>query len=308
MSVTLRAGRRLVEITRPDKPLFGSGATKGDLACYYLEVSKAMLPHLARRPLTLERYPEGIEGPRVIQQHAEHLPAWLARVEAPAREGGRVEHVLARDAATLVYLADLECVTFHRWLSRSDMLERPDLVVFDLDPSAPDPAAIRRAALVLGGLLRELRLEPWAMTTGSRGYHVVAKLRRQATFDAVREFAEGVAELAVRRDPRLFTNAQRKNEREGKILIDVMRNAYGQTAVAPYSVRARPQAPVATPLSWGELEEASTTATRWTLASIPGRLEAQGDPWAQMGRHAQTLSRPAARLGEALGETRAGRT
>jgi bifunctional non-homologous end joining protein LigD len=303
VNVALRAGRRSVEITHPDKPLFSSGATKLDLATYYERVATAMLPHLARRPLNLERYPDGADGPRVMQQHAERLAPWVRRVRVPSHAGS-VEHAMAGDAATLVYLANLACITLHRWLSRGDMLERPDVMVFDLDPSVDNPAEVRRAARVIGALLRELGLHPWAMTTGSRGYHVAIALRRRAGFDAVREFAREVAELAVAREPRLFTAQQRKRDRQGRILIDVMRNGYAQTAVAPYSVRARPNAPVATPLHWDELQDTKTTAGRWTLRSVPGRLQREGDPWREMLRHAQALTQPAQRLSAALAEAR----
>jgi len=302
VSLAIRAGRRTVEVTHPERPLFGGAPTKGELAEYYDAVADTMLAHLARRPLNLERYPQGIGGPRIVQQHADRLPAWIRRTPVPARGGGVVEHVLAADAATLVYLANLGCITLHRWLSRSDALERPDVLVFDLDPSSPGPAAVRRAARVIGALLRELGLEPWAMTTGSRGYHVAVPLRRRGDFDDVRAFARGVAALAAAREPRLLTTAARKRDREGKILIDVMRNAYGQTAVAPYSVRARAKAPVATPLHWEELEDARTSAARLTLRSVPARLAAEGDPWAQIGRHARSLAGPARRLSEARTE------
>jgi bifunctional non-homologous end joining protein LigD len=302
VSVTVRAGRRNVEIARPDKPLFGSGVTKLDLASYYEQVSSAMLPHLAGRPLNLERYPQGIDGVRIFQQHASNnFPAWVRRVAVPAR-ARPVEHVIAADAATLVYLAGQACITFHRWLSRSDMLDRPDLLVIDLDPSTVRPIEVRRAALIVGALLRELGLEPWVMTTGSRGYHVAVPLRRLAAFDAVREFARGLAELAVAREPGVFTSEQRKAKRGGKILIDIQRNAYAHSAVSPYAVRARPNAPVAAPLHWDELDDAKTTAVRWTLASMPGRLERDGDPWKDMPSHGQTLGQAQRNLSGALAE------
>jgi bifunctional non-homologous end joining protein LigD len=211
--------------------------------------------------------------------------------------------VVAGDAAALVYLAGQACVTFHRWLSRSDMLDRPDLLVVDLDPSTVRPAEIRRAARTIGALLRELGLEPWVMTTGSRGYHVAVALRRHWGFAAVRGFAHGLAELAVAREPGLFTNEQRKAKREGKILIDIQRNAYAHSAVAPYAVRAHPDAPVATPLHWGELEDPKTTAVRWTLASVPDRLERDGDPWREIAGHGQTLTRAQRSLRGALAES-----
>jgi bifunctional non-homologous end joining protein LigD len=303
VSVAIRAGRRNIEIARPDKPLFGSGVTKRELAMYYERVASAMLPHVARRPLNLERYPQGIDGPRIFQQHApNNLPAWVRRVEVPGR-ARPVEHVVAGDPATLVWLAGQACITFHRWLSRSDILDRPDLLVIDLDPSTVRPAEIRRAARIIGALLRELGLEPWVMTTGSRGYHVAVALRRRWEFDAVREFARGLAELATAREPEVFTTEQRKAKREGKILIDIQRNAYAHSAVSPYAVRAHPDVPVATPLYWGELEDPKTTAVRWTLASVPGRLERDGDPWKEIARHGQTLTRAQLSLSGALAES-----
>jgi bifunctional non-homologous end joining protein LigD len=302
VSLAIRAGRRTVEISRPDKVLFGSGITKADLANYYEQVSEAMLPHLADRPLNYERFPDGIDAQRIFQQHASgHFPDWIRRVSVPARNG-TVEHVVASNPATLVYLAGQACIVFHRWLSRSDSLDRPDVLVIDLDPSVHEPREIRRAALTFGSLLRELGLEPWAMTTGSRGYHVVVPLQRRADFDAVRAFARDLAELAAAREPKTFTNEQRKAKREDKILIDIQRNGYAHTAVAPYSVRPRPGAPVATPLHWGELEDSSTVADRWTLKTVPGRLERDGDPWREIARHAQTLTAARKRLEGLLAE------
>lgn len=302
LSVTIPTGRRSVEITRPNKLLFPDGITKADLARYYDHVAFAMLPHVAGRPLNLERFPDGIEGHRIIQQHASaHFPSWIRRVEVPSRDG-TVEHVVARDAATLVYLAGQACITFHRWLSRSDRLDRPDQLVIDLDPSGDDPDAVRHAALILGELMRELGLEPWAMTTGSRGYHVVVALKRRANSDSVREFARGLAQLAAAREPRTFTSEQRKAKREGKILIDVLRNAYAHTSVAPYSVRPRPRAPVATPLHWDELEDRATHPNRWTLGSVPQRLDREGDPWRGLAAAAQTITAARKQLREALEE------
>jgi bifunctional non-homologous end joining protein LigD len=307
MSTAIKAGRRRVEISRPDKVLIPPSITKADLAGYYAAVAPAMLSQIARRPLNFERYPDGIEGQRIFQQHAaRHFPQWVARVEVPARNG-KVEHVMAHDAATLVYLAGQACITFHAWLSRRDRLERPDRLVIDLDPSRDDVEEVRRGALMIGGLLRELELRPWAMTSGSRGYHIVVPLRPRLEFDDVREFARGVAELAATREPGMFTTEQRKAKRGGKILIDVMRNAYAHTSVAPYAVRARPGAPVATPLHWEELEDRSTHPQRWTLESVPARLERDGAAWQRISRGANALTRARALLNDALEESRAKR-
>ena len=208
----------------------------------------------------------------------------------------------ARNAATLVYLAGQACITLHPWLSRRDRLERPDRLVIDLDPSLDAPDAVRRGARVIGDLLRELEIQPWVMTSGSRGYHVVVPLQRRLEFDAVRRFARDLAQLASARESHLFTIEQRKAKREGKILIDVMRNAYGHTSVAPYAVRARHDGPVATPLHWEELEDSRTHPQRWTLRTLPERLAQDGDPWEEMARAAIGLAPARKRLSQALSE------
>jgi bifunctional non-homologous end joining protein LigD len=287
-----------VEVSRPDKPLFAEGITKADLAEYYATVAGAMLPHLRNRPLNLERYPDGVGGPRIFQQHASgHFPRWVGRVRVTKR-GGTVQHVVARDAATLVYLADQACITLHSWLSRTDRRDRPDRLVIDLDPSSDDAPEVRRAAGELGELLRELGLEPFVMTTGSRGYHVVLPLQRRQDFDAARAFARDVARLAAARDPESLTVEQRKAKRGERIFLDVMRNTYAHTSVAPYAVRARPGAPVATPLRWEELSDPATRPDRWTLRTLPDRLERDGDPWEGIDASPQALGAARRRLRE----------
>jgi bifunctional non-homologous end joining protein LigD len=289
MTTAIRAGRRLVQVNRPDKPLFPCGITKAELARYYATVAPAMLPHISGRPLNLERYPDGIDGPRIIQQRAgAHFPSWVPRVSVPTRDG-TVTHVLGGDAATLVYLAGQGCITVHPWLSRADRLDRPDRLVFDLDPTADAQDQVRAAAIALGALLRELDLEPFAMTTGSRGFHVVVPLVRRASFTEVRRFANDVARIAAARDPRL-TLEQRRSARQGRIFVDVLRNAYGHTAVAPYAVRSRAGAPVAAPLRWDELRDPATTPVRWSLKTMPRRLANSGDPWADIRSAARTLT------------------
>jgi bifunctional non-homologous end joining protein LigD len=307
MSAKVQIGRRSIEISRPEKPLFPSGITKVDLARYYERVAEVMLPHLGARPLNLERYPDGVQGARIIQQRApKHFPSWIKRVRVPT-ESGPAEHVVAGDVATLVYLADQACITLHPWLSRADRLDRPDRLIFDLDPGDGKPADVRRGARIVGDLLRELGLEPWVMTTGSRGYHVAVPLKRRAGFDTTRGFARRLASLAAVREPRLFTTEQRKARREGRILIDVMRNAYGHTAVAPYAVRARYDAPVATPLRWDELSDTKTRPDRWTLATLARRLEQDGDPWREIDEHAETITKAGRLLEQALAGARAER-
>ena len=291
----LRAGRRKVRISNPAKVLFpADGITKADLAGYYAEVAPAMLPHVRDRPLNLWRWNAGIERPVVVQQEIpKGAPEWVRRVEVSRRKGGSVVHAVGGETATLVWLANQNCITPHAWASRADRPDRPDRLVFDLDPADEDPErhfpAIRAGARELGTVLRELGLEPFAMTSGSRGLHVVAPLRRGAHADAARTTAGLIAERLAERRPDELTTAWRKEKRGGRVLVDVARNTYAQTTVAPYAVRALAGAPVAAPLAWDELEDPDLHPRRWTLATVPGRIAAQGDPWARIGAAAGAL-------------------
>jgi bifunctional non-homologous end joining protein LigD len=197
--------------------------------------------------------------------------------------------VLANDAATLVYLAGQNCVTPHVWTSRADRPRQPDRIVFDLDPPGGRFADVRAAARALGELVRDLGLQPFAMTTGSRGLHVVTPLRRGPDYRDVHRFARAVAERLAESDPRRLTTEFLKRNRGDRIYVDVGRNAYAQHAVAPYAVRPRPTAPVATPLRWDELDDRRLRADRWTIATIAGRLD--DAPWAGFRRAARSLPR-----------------
>jgi bifunctional non-homologous end joining protein LigD len=294
----VRVGRRDVRISNPDKVLFpDAGVTKLELARYWERVAELALPHLRGRPLNLHRFPDGVGGAGFFQQKAsDWFPGWIERVRVE-KEGGTVEHVVANEAATLVYLAGQAVITPHCWTSRADRLDRPDRVVFDLDPSTDDFAAVRAAARSLGRLLREGRLVPFAMLTGSRGIHVVAPLRRREGFDSVRAFAREVAGMMAARDPDRLTTEQRKAKRGDRILIDVMRNAYAHTTVAPYAVRPRPEAPVAAPLEWDELSDSRLSPRRFTVGNIGRRLARKGDPWRDIRRHAAPLGTARRALG-----------
>ncbi len=299
---TLRVGRRRVEIPHPDKLLFpDAGLTKLGLARYYEAVAEAMLPHVRGHPLALQSFPQGAGGAGYFVKDAPpHFPSWIATVEVPKREGGTIHHVLANEAATLVYLAGQNVIALHAWTSRADRLERPDRLIFDLDPSTQRFAEVRAAARHLGDLLRDLGLSPFAMTTGSRGVHVVTPLRRLEDFDTAHAFARAVAEALVADAPDALTVEFRRARRGERIFVDVGRNAYGQHAVAPYAVRPRPQAPVATPLRWQELSDPGLAPGGWTVASIPDRLADGGDPWRDMASHARGLG-PARRALERRG-------
>jgi bifunctional non-homologous end joining protein LigD len=299
---TVRAGRRTVEIHRPEKVLFpadggGKEYTKDDLIGYYRSVAPFMLPHLRGRPLMVERHPDGLDGPSFMQKNTpDHYPEWIRRVEV-AKEGGTVLHPVCDDAATLVYLADQAGITLHRWLSRADSVDRPDRMVFDLDPSTDDFAVVREAAQLLGELLDELKLPSALMTTGSRGLHIVVPLNGRHDFDEVRAFAKDTADALADRHSDRFTTAARKKERGDRLYLDVQRNAYAQTTVAPFTVRALPGAPVAVPISWGQLDDPRLHARRWTVADAVE--QARTNPWAGLLGHGRALG-PARRRLDAL--------
>ena len=290
-----------VEVTRPRKLLFPqAGVTKGDLVAYYERVAEHMLPHVRDRPVSMQRFPDGIEGYGFFHKDVpDHFPAWISRVEVE-KHGGTVTHAVASNADTLAYLANQGCITPHVWLSRCDRLRFPDRLVFDFDPSVDDFAAVRRAARNAGQLLRQLGLAPFAMVTGSRGIHVWSPLQRRAEFEQVRAFAMDVARVMVARLPDELTLESRKAKRGDRMLVDVNRNAYAQTAVPPYAVRPRAQAPVATPLEWEELSDSRLRPDRWTVKNLFRRLSSKGDPWAGMAPSACGLSEPRKRLDRLL--------
>ncbi|WP_346776811.1 non-homologous end-joining DNA ligase [Streptomyces sp. HNM0574] len=286
-----------VEITRPEKVLFpDDGITKDDMAGYYRSVARRAVPHLRGRPLMMERHPDGIGGEPLMQKNAPgYFPDWVRTAELP-KEGGTVRHVLCDTADTLVYLAGQACVTPHRWLARAARPHHPDLLVVDLDPSGgADFEDVRFAARRVGELLTEVRLPSRLMTTGSRGLHVLAPLDGKADFDTVREFARGLSGVLTRRHPDRLTEEPRKANRGDRVYLDIQRNAYAQTAVAPYALRARAGAPVAAPITWDELDDPELTPRRWTLRTLGERLRAR-DPWADADTRGRSVAAAARRL------------
>ena len=246
----------------------------------------------------LERHPDGIGGSRFMQKALQAgAPEWVQSAKVD-KEDGTLDQILCQDSPTLVYLVDQACLTPHRWLARSDQPRQPDLLVFDLDPAEADGeedprtafAPVRTAAHRLADLLSELGMRSVPMTTGSRGLHILVRLRRGPDADEVLEFASAVARTLTDRHPEDYTTEARKQARGRRLYLDVHRNGYAQTAVAPYTVRALPGAPVATPVTWSEIEDPDLTARRWTVSDMPQRLSAK-DPWAGALAHGFSLAR-----------------
>ena len=282
---------RAVTISNPDKVLFpDDGITKAGLAAYYEAVAPAMIPHIKNRPLMLHRFPNGLGKEGWIQQDVGRgYPEWMPRVTVP-KSKGTVTHAMVTDTASLVYLANLNSITLHEWLSRADKIDNPDLMIIDLDPGpATTFTEIRKAARATRALLEELDLPAFVKTSGSKGLHVAVPLKRRETFEVVHETASIIGGVLTSRFPDQLTTEFRKEKRAGRLFLDMHRNQYGQHVVAPYTVRALPGAPVSTPIDWDELGRVE--AQTFTLKNAPRRLDKDGDPWKDIAKHAVTLGR-----------------
>ena len=281
-------------ITHPDKVLFpADGITKGELAAYYEQIASAMVPHMRGRPGTMERYPKGIGAQGFMQKDvSKGFPPWLERVEVP-KKGGTVRHPLVRDRRSLLWLANLNCITPHVWASRVPRLFQPDVCVFDLDPSVDDPAVLRAAALAVRDLLAELGLPSWVKTSGSKAVPIDGR----SDAGEVSSFAHAVGAELVRRDPGHLTQEFAKADRGGRIYVDTGRNAYSATFAAAYAVRARPGAPVSAPCTWEEIEKGAVGPRTFTLRTMADRMAAVGDLWSDMRRRRRSVRAAAARLG-----------
>jgi bifunctional non-homologous end joining protein LigD len=290
-------GGRTLELSNLDKALFPDGTTKGDLVDYYDEVAPRLLPFLRDRPLVVQRYPDGIERFGFFQkQVSEHAPSWLRRVRV-RKEGGSQDLVVCDDRATLVWLANQAAIVLHPWLSCTADVRMPDTLVLDLDPATEDFADVRKAARLCRRLFDELDLPVFLKTSGSRGLHLVVPLAGGEDFDVVRSVAARIAAELARRHPRELTDEHRKARRAGRVYLDVARNAYAQTAVAPYSVRARDGAPVSAPIDWDELDSRKLGPRTFTIRNVLDRA----DPWKGWRRRKCSMERAGKRL-EAMEE------
>jgi bifunctional non-homologous end joining protein LigD len=284
-------------ITHPEKVLFpDDGITKGDLAVYYEAMSPVILPHLRGRPITMERYPAGIGQKGFWQKDvSKGFPDWLKRVEVPKKDGS-VHHPVVTDTRSLLWITNQNTITQHVWASRIPDLKCPDICVFDLDPSADDPPAVRAAAIALRDLLQELTLPSWIKTTGSKGFHIVVPLDGTTPTAEVARFASAVGRVFVSRASDRLTLEFSKADRSGRIYVDTGRNGYSATFAAPYTVRARRGAPVSAPCTWAEIERGEVDSQTFTLRNVPHRIATIGDVWADLRRRGRSLKRANERL------------
>jgi len=290
-------------ITHPEKVMFpDDGITKGDLAAYYEALAPVLLPHLSGRPITMERYPSGIGRKGFWQKDVSRgFPTWLERVEVPKKDGV-VHHPIVTDVRSLLWITNQNTITQHVWGSRVPHLERPDLCVFDLDPSTDDPAAVRTAALALRDLLEELTLPSWIKTSGSKGFHIVVPIDGKTPIGEVAHFANVVGRVFAERDPEHLTLEFSKADRSGRIYVDTGRNGYSATFAAAYTVRARSGAPVSAPCTWDEIERGVVDPKTFSLRTMPDRVSKVGDLWAGLLEKGKSLKRPQAKLKALSGE------
>lgn len=283
-----------IELSNEEKVLFPiAEITKGDLIQYYKKIGERFIPHTSKRPMALQRFPDGIKGEGFYQkQIPDYFPQWIDTYAVEKKEGGTTDYVLGNNLETMVYLANQAMITPHGWLSTTENIHHPDRMIFDLDPSTEkDFNKVQEGALFIKGLLDDLDLKSFPMTTGSQGIHIVLPLVQNLDFDQVREIAKRIGKKAVDKKPNLFTMEMRKDKREGKVFIDIMRNAYGQIAVVPYGVRAILGAPIATPLNWEEVKRKDLKAKSYTIKSIFRRLGHMEDPWKEFYNSSNDLEK-----------------
>ena len=278
-------------ISHPERVVYpGAGITKLDVARYYYAMADLILRYSKNRPLALVRCPTGLAGACFFQKHAtDAVGNGLARVPIKESDGTGI-YLAATDRQGLVALAQMGVLELHIWDSRADALERPDMFVMDLDPDEALPFSdVVESAGLIRALLQELGLASFVKTTGGKGLHVVVPLQRRSSWDDVKRFTQGLADHMARTMPARFTAKMAKPRRKGKIFVDYLRNARGATAVAPYSLRARPGAPIATPLHWDELIR-GLDPREFNLKTA-SRLRTRTDPWPGYFDLAQSITR-----------------
>jgi bifunctional non-homologous end joining protein LigD len=299
----VRRGKRVLRLSNPDKVFWpDEGITKGDLLAYYREIARVLVPHLQNRPFTMKRYPDGWQGEYFFQKDApSHMPEWIPRRsitvstrETPRRRR-RIQAPLVNDELALLWMVNMGCIDMNTWYSRIDRPERPDWVLFDLDPSAD--VGFRetvRVALLVKEVLDALELVSFPKTSGADGFHVLVPLERRHTYDDAREFAEIVAGTLARTHRGLVTTEWSKSKRRG-VLVDANQNGEGKTIASVYSVRPRAGAPVSTPLRWDEVSE-ELDPNDFTMDVVLGRVDREGDLFAGVLSTRQSLARALKRL------------
>lgn len=290
----MKFSNRTVEITHPEKILFPEADyTKQDLVNYYQSVSTYILPFLKNRPVMLHRFPKGIKQLGFYQKDiGNSFPDWIDRISVERENQQPIDQALVNTKAALRYTINQNTIVLHPWLSTKKDLHKPDKLIFDLDPGESGFKTAVKGALLLRELLeKKYKLPCFIMTTGSSGLHVTIPVKPTEDFELVRPFARAIGEELSGQYPDEFTTEQRIEDRGKRLFVDYMRNSYAQTAVAPYSARALPNAPVAAPLFWEELQDQNLSAQQYTIRSLPERLKKNGNPWQDFRKKAKSLKK-----------------
>ena len=275
-----------LELSNLTKVLFSDGFTKGQVIDYYARIGSVLLPHLAERPLTLIRFPNGTAAPHFFEKRCPaHAPSWVTTADVPSGRKGVVRHVVCDSQATLVWLANLAALELHPLLSRRVDLNHPTVAMFDLDPGSPaDILTAGKVALALKTLLENAGFAVYVKTSGSKGLHVVMPLADGITYEKSRPFAQQVARTMERNDPDLVVSVQTKTERAGKVLVDWNQNGFTNTTASVYSLRAKDRPLVSTPITWDELDDAliraDTARLQFGPEEVLARVAKWGDLWA----------------------------
>jgi len=270
-----------VRFTNTQKVMFPeAGYTKGDVLNYYHQISKLLLPHLKDRPVTLERLPDGVKegAPKFWQKNTpEYYPKWIPRVRMPTEQGRSVDYTLVNDERPLLYLVNQGALTFHTWMSRVSQPDRPDYLIFDLDPGEASFADIVTIAKQVREELVAEKVEPFIKTSGKSGLHVMVKWKKAGGYDEARDWMMGVADRVVAKLPKIATTQRMKKSRRGRAYVDVMQNARGHHVVPPYVLRATAAGTVSMPLDWKEVN-ARLSPAKFTIDVALKRLVGKKDP------------------------------
>jgi bifunctional non-homologous end joining protein LigD len=287
------AGVNGVRLTHPDKVLWADvGLTKRDLAEYYAAHADLILPHLKDRPLSIVRCPEGAKGECFFQKHGNpSTPNVIDTIGIREKDGSTAQYLVVRSREGLIATAQIGALELHVWGCRTDEIEKPERIVFDLDPDEGlDFGDVKEAAVEIRAVLESAGLESFPMLTGGKGVHVIVPIARRNDWTEVKTFARGFAEKLAEASPSRYVVNMAKKKRKGRIFIDYLRNERGSTAIVPYSPRRRDGAPVATPVTWVELGRIDK-ASKFGIETIDARLKAQKrDPWPGYFSQKQTLS------------------
>lgn len=278
-------------LTNRNKVLFPkSDITKEEVFQYYENIANIIIPYLKDRPLTMQRFPKGINEEGFFQKNApDYFPDWISTSKVKKKDGW-VNHIICNSKEILLYLVNQYVLTFHVALSKIDKINYPDKMVFDIDPPKEKFQLAVKAAKALHHILEEkLKLKAYVMTSGSKGLHIVVPIKATVPFERVHSFSKQIANYICNNNPTTFTTAIKKDKREGRCYIDYLRNSYAQTSVVPFSIRALEKAPVATPLHWNELDNTKLNATSYNIDTIFERLEKTGDPWQNFEQNTRTI-------------------